>query len=314
MSLSLHIDYPLPLDLSAPFTTRMARDAGVDPGKLVELCKSGVLRRVVKGVYVDTRLNDSLALRARCLRLVVPEDAVVVDRHAGWLLGAQMILAPNENLAARPLSVFRPPGHGRFRNDVGLGGQRTFAAGDVTEIGGLRVTTPLRTAWDLGRVRWTSEAIAGLDAMFRLQVFSREEFLDGIERFTGQRWVTTLRAVGPLADHRSESPGESVLRLRCHENGLRMTPQVVVERGERAFARLDLANEELRVAAEYDGVEWHGSPQQQRHDQRRRADLVSEGWDIAVLGKDLVFGRARNCDVVLRELWYRGQQRRRRAA
>src|SRR3954447_8547033 len=96
------------------------------------------------------------------------------------------------------------------------------------EINGMRVTTPLRTAWDLGRVRWTDEAISGLDAMFRLGAFSREEVLAGIEGFRRMRWVTTLQAIAPVGDGRSESPGESVLRLRCLECGLVMTLQLEV--------------------------------------------------------------------------------------
>ena len=143
---------------------------------------------------------------------------------------------------------------------------------------------------------------------------SKAELVESVERFTGYRWVTTLRAVAALADGRSESPGESVLRLRCVENGLRMTPQVRVYDRERVIARLDLANEELLVAAEYDGVEWHSSPSQQAHDRRRRDDLAGRGWDIEPLGKELVFGRARECDRVLRQLWERGKRRRRALA
>ena len=279
-----------------------------------ELCRAGALRRALRGVYVDASLPDSLELRAACLRLVMPADGVVVDRHAGWLLGAQMVLAPHESMDARPLSVFRPSGGGRVGHSVATGGERALSDEDVIEIGGLRVTTAIRTAWDLGRVRWTDQAIAGLDAMFRLGAFGRDEFLEGIDRFRGQRWVTTLRAVGPLADGRSESPGESVLRLRCVENGLKMTPQVEVLRGDGLRARLDLANEELRAAVEYDGAEWHSTPSQLAHDRRRRAELAETGWDIAVFGKELVFGPARECDRVLRELWYRATRRARSAA
>jgi len=117
----------------------------------------------------------------------------------------------------------------------------------------MQVTTPLRTAWDLGRVRWTDEAISGLDALFRLRAFTREEFLAGIERFAGMRWVTTLREIGPFADGRSESPGESVLRLRCIEAGLHVEPQVEVYDGDVLLGRLDLLNEDLPLGVEYDG-------------------------------------------------------------
>jgi very-short-patch-repair endonuclease len=196
--------------------------------------------------------------------------------------------------------VFRPSGNGRLRNDIAASGERNLSDADVIELHGMRVTTPLRTAWDLGRVRWTDEAISGLDAVFRLGSFEREEFLAGIERFRRMRWVTTLRAIGPHADGRSESPGESVLRLRCIECNVRMHPQVEVYRDGVLVARLDLADEDLLLAIEYDGAEWHSSPEQVARDRARRTALAEAGWTVLVFGSAQVFGRARECDSAIR--------------
>lgn len=308
------LDRTFPLPVDRPFTYAMGLESGLKRLHLARLYQAGLLWRPIKSVYLPARLGDSLSLRVECLRLVVPDDCVVVDRHAGWLLGAQMVLAPGEHLDLRPLSLFRPAGRGRLRNKLADSGERSLAPKDVVEMGGLRVTTPIRTAWDLGRVRWTDEAISGLDAMFRLGAFTREEFLAGIRRFDKTRWVTTLRAVGPLADGRAESPGESVLRLRCIENHLReMVPQVEVIRDGSMIARLDLADEELLLAVEYDGAEWHTTPLQQVHDRRRRAQVAAEGWEVEVFTKANVFGRNRDVDsrlaVARRDaLWRRGRR------
>jgi very-short-patch-repair endonuclease len=296
---SLDATFPLPLD--APFTRATALAAGIPRRALETLVREGLLRRPVKGVYVGTHVTDSVALRAACLRLVVPEDCVIVDRHAGWLHGAQMILAPGEHLELRPLSLFRPSGHGRLRNDLAASGERRLRADDVMEVDGLRATTPVRTAWDLGRVRWTDEAITGLDAMLRLGAFDREELLAGVERFRGSRWITTLRAIAPHADGRSESPGESVLRLRCIECGARVEPQHEVFRDDRLVARLDLADPALRTGFEYDGAEWHSSPEQLSHDRERRRAVQDEGWDVRAFRADAVFGRQRACEDVIRQ-------------
>lgn len=295
------IDDSFALPPDQPFTYADAIANGVRRQHLTRLCEAGLLRRPVKGVYLGTHLGDSLALRADCLRLVVPEDCVVVDRHAGWLLGAEMVLRPNEHLELRPLSVFRPSGHGRLRNDISASGERNLRPDEIIEVGGMQVTTPLRTAWDLGRVRWTDEAIAGLDAMFRLRAFSRDEFLDGIERFRRMRWVTTLRAIGPRADGRSESPPESVLRLRCEEARLPVEPQHEVWFDGQLLARLDLANRELLTGVEYDGAEWHSSPAQLERDRRRRRAVEELGWTIHVFTAADVFGRQRECLAVLTE-------------
>ena len=298
-----------------PFTPAIAQEAGITRHHLRQLEAAHVIRRAVTGVYVSSHVGDSVDLRARCLRLVVPEDCVIVDRHAGWLLGAQMILAPNEHLGLRPLSLFRPSGHGRLRNSLSESGERNLLPGDVTDVRGLRVTTPLRTAWDLGRVRWPDEAISGIDAMLRLNVFSREEFLAGVRRFRGMRWVTTLRTMAALGDGRSESPGESVLRLRCLESRLpTMEPQVEVRRDGRLLARLDLANEEWRIGAEYDGAEWHSSPAQRCRDRVRREVVRHEDWLVETFTVVDVFGRDRECDRKLARLEAQVRGRRRRPA
>ncbi len=300
----------LPLPHDEPFTYQQAIAAGISRYQLGRLMTEGLLRRPIKGVYLATETGDSRALRAACLRLVVPDDCVVVDRHAGWLLGAEMILRPGEHLELRPLSVYRPSGHGRLRNSLTNSGERNLRPEDVTEVAGIPVTTPLRTAWDLGRVRWTDEAISGIDAMLRLNAFSRGEFIQGIERFRGMRWVTTLRAIAPLGDGRSESPGESVLRLRCIEAQVHVVPQVEVFRDGRLRARLDLADEQLLSGYEYDGDEWHSTPEQIAHDRERRGELADDGWLIRAFDREHVFGRQRECDRIIREVAREARRRR----
>ncbi|MER7560424.1 type IV toxin-antitoxin system AbiEi family antitoxin domain-containing protein [Nocardioides sp. NPDC126508] len=287
---ALGSDFPLPPTL--PFTTKMAREAGITDRQLRELVRLGLLRRPLKGLYVANDVTDSLELRVACLKLVVPPDAVVVDRHAGWLHGAEMMLAPGEHLEIQPLSLFLPAGRGRLKNDLASSGERTFRDDDVVEIDGLLVTTPLRTALDVGRVRWPQRAIAGVDQMHRLKAYDPDEFLGEIERFRGHRYVTTLRLVGPLADGRAESPPESVLRLESTEvRGLDLVPQLDVYRGARLLGRLDLGNETLRIGVEYDGEEWHSSPEQLEHDRTRRAEMIDDGWLIEAFRKEDTFAR-----------------------
>jgi len=301
--------FPLPLD--EPFTATAALAAGLKPGDLTALVAEGLLRRPVGGVYLSTSAGDSLALRIAALRLVVPEDCVVVDGHAGWLLGAEMTLAPGEHIDLRPVSMFRPSGSGRVRASLASSGERWLPDEHVIEVGGLRVTSPIRTAWDLGRARWPSRALAGVDQMLRQNSFSKEEFLAGIEQFGGQRWVTTLRAIGPLADGRAESPPESVLRLLFYENLFPLTPEVEVRDGDRFVARLDLADEELLAGGEYDGDEWHDTPEQQAHDRARRADAAAQGYLIEVFTKEDVFeARGRRAEEKIIRLRHRALARR----
>ncbi len=301
------LEQRLPADV--PFTSATALACGVKPHQLRRLVGHGHLKHLLKGVYVARGVADSTALRCSALALVMPEDCVVVDRHAGWLHGAEMVLAPNEHVHAAPISIFRPSGHGRLRNELADSGERNLLPSDITEIHGIRAATLLRTAWDLGRVRSPDRAIAGIDAMLRLGV-DRAEFLDGIERFRGMRWVTTLRTIGPLGDGRSQSPGESVLRLRWIETHLpEPRPQVEVWLDGRLLAVLDLANEDLRYAAEYDGREWHSSDEQRAHDAVRRAEVEHLDWIVDAFVSDDLFGRHANAEARLRAGAKRAGQR-----
>ena len=306
-----------PLQPMLPFTAKMALDSGVTYRQLRELVHLGLIRRLIKGVYLATEAGDTLELRVAGLKLVVPKDAVVVDRHAGWLLGADMMLAPGEHLDLQPLSIFLPAGRGRLRNDLAASGERTFRDDDIVEIDGLLVSNALRTAWDVGRVRWPERAIAGIDQMHRLGQYDPNEFLAGIDRFRGQRYVKTLRAVAPHADGRAESPPESVLRIWSTEvRGLDLVPQLEVSRGGRLLGRLDLGNEHLKVGVEYDGAEWHSTPDQLERDRSRRADMIEDGWLIEVFTKDDTFHRLADPGVRLRRLRDAAYQRlsNRRAA
>jgi len=297
-----HLDSSFALPIDRPFTVSDARREGVPRHVLAALVEHGLLRRPLKSVYLATQAGDSIALRSQCLSLVVPDDCVVCDRHAGWLLGAEMILAPNEHLELRPISIFRPSGAGRLRNDLADSGERNLIASDITEVAGIAVTTPLRTAWDLGRVRFRESAISGLDAMLRLEEFSKEELVAGVERFRRMRWVTRLRELAPLADGRAASPGESVLRLRWIDCGLpTAVPQVEVRRDGVLIAILDIANRSIRFAAEYDGAEWHTSPMQREHDRERRAAAENENWLVKPFVASNVFGPHQDCDAMLRQ-------------
>jgi len=297
----LPADFPLPLD--RPFSSQTARaEAGLDSNDLHSLVSHGLLRRPIRNVYVAAQMPDSIELRCACLLLVVPSDAVVCDRHAGWLHGAEMVLAPGEHLARAPIRIFLPAGRGRLRNGLADSGERTFRRDDLTEVNGVRVTTALRTTWDLGRSRWTDRSLAGMDQMLRLGVFGKEELVAGVERFRGMRWVRVLRVMTPLTDGRAESPPESILRLRWLETlGFAPIPQFEVWEGGTFLARLDLACEELRWAAEYDGAEWHSSPEQQAHDrERRQLCEVRANWVITPFRKENLFGPQQDADRLLR--------------
>jgi len=266
---------------------------------------------MVRGVYIDACVPDTLPVRAKALSLVVPESAIVTDRTAAWLHGVDL-LAPGDHLLLPPVAIFQLPGHTRVRTACNCGGERTLAKHDITEVAGIRVTTPLRTALDLGRLVRRDHAIGALDALLRLGEFTQPRLLSEIDRFKGFRGVVQLRALAPLADARAESPAESVLRLRWLDAGLPV-PDVqipIVDRFGRELYRADLGVKKRRYAAEYDGVEFHSSVEQRRHDQLRRTWMRSEqGWVVDVFARKDVYGPDQQVGQVLARGLARARER-----
>lgn len=288
-----------PLPVGAPFTLRDAICAGVTERQVRNLVADGLLRRVLKGVYVATQVPDDIRSRARALRLVIPPSAVVSDWTATWFWTGMLPAGGHLEVAA--LTVFQMARHARLRNGLCESGSRTFRPSDLTVVDGVRMTAPLRTAWDLGRLAHRDHAIGALDALLRHGTFTQEELVEGVGRFKGMRGVVQLRELAPMADGRSESPGESTLRLRWLDLSSLPppTPQIpIVVNGIEVY-RIDLGVSELRYGCEYDGADFHG-PDRDAYDGARRADLDRRfGWTVESVRKVNVYGPLRDVEEVL---------------
>jgi very-short-patch-repair endonuclease len=282
-----------------PFTSAEVRAAGLTWRQLRHLVAEGLLRHPIRGVYAMPELSDDLELRLAMLRLVVPPECVVTDRTAAWLWGAEGALAPNDHLETPAVSVFSPPGH-RLRNGLVDSGERRFAPGDVVVLGGLQVTSPLRTACDLGRLLHRDQAFAAMDALAALRLFTLTDLQLAVQRFKGYRGVVQLRELAPRVRTGAQSGPESILRLRWEDEGL-PEPECQVEvEGPAGSYFLDIGNRRHRLAAEYDGEEFHGE-ERREHDAARRSWMAAhEDWVIVVVRKENLFGRRQDAHLLLR--------------
>ena len=171
---------PLPLD--TPFTRDMALARGVSRRHLEAMLRCGLVRPVVRGAYAAAQAPDDTAMRAAALGLVVPTHAVVADRTAAWLHGvailprsALRVAPPLQLVSAQDTRVRRPEADGR---------RRGLAERDVVMVHGVRVTSPNRTALDLGRLLWRFDALAALDGFLRVGA-RRDELVAETGRFRG---------------------------------------------------------------------------------------------------------------------------------
>src|SRR3546814_20371613 len=111
--MQLHLDQPLahwlPLPSDLPFTRREALAHGLTDRDLRRLVEQGLLRRPLRGVFVDARLPDTLDLRVATLTKVTPEGCFVADRTAGWLPRPHLSPPPNHPPTHPHVPLLPPP-------------------------------------------------------------------------------------------------------------------------------------------------------------------------------------------------------------
>lgn len=159
---------------------------------------------------------------------------------------------------------------------------------EITRVVGLPVTTPARTAYDLGRYLPRGQAVARLDALMRAKPFSIEDVLLVAKRYAGARGIRRLRSVLHLVDGGAASPKETWLRLLLIDAGFPApVTQIPVVEGYEYFAILDMGWPELGVAAEYDGDQHRSDRRRYVNDQRRLRKLAEMGWIVVrVIAED----------------------------
>lgn len=122
---------------------------------------------------------------------------------------------------------------------------------------GIYVTSPARTAVDLARVRSLACGLAALDHVLHHGMATYAEVEREREAIPkGGRGRQRARLAVALADHRSESAGESLSRARLYELGF---PRPALQRrffdaGGRFVARTDMYFERERTVGEFDGM------------------------------------------------------------
>lgn len=267
----------------SPFTHADLARLGLSADDLHHAVAGGLLRRPVRGSYRPRRGSDDQLADLAAVALARPGD-VFIDRTAALIHGVDTYTHAEHDL---PLSVEMCALRGADPTELtGVDGRtRDLAPHDIVRIDGLPVTTPLRTAMDLGCNLRRREAFAAMNELARHHGITTADLTRAVPRFRGRRGVVQLRQLIALLEPRVESQRESWTLLAILDAGLpRPEPQhwIVVE-GIPTY-RLDLAYPGLRVCVEYDGVDAHETdPAQREHDGRRRCWLRDHGWTVIVV-------------------------------
>lgn len=283
-----------------PFHSRDSLDHFASRRAFREAHRTGQLRWVAYSLSVDAAVPDSMRVRAQAARLVVPDHAVASDDYAAFVLGADT-RSPGSRWEQRPMYLVQ---HTRYRStaDYALVRQSNhIPADDVMEVDGLRLTTPLRTAADLLRLKRRPYALAAGDAMARARLLTAEDlssYIAPLRHLPGLLQAQELAVrVSPLP----ESPGESWQRCRILDAGFpRPVLQHPVIDSYGVERRLDMAYDELRVASEYDGREFHTSDSDRASDDARRLDLERRlGWRFNIGTYERLFGTSPEFEIEL---------------
>jgi len=230
-------------------------------------------RSVFPNVYLPNDVELSLALRIAAAWLWSNRKATIVGAAAAALHGSKWIPdgVPVELIHANT----RPPRGVLTRRDA-------LADGETQTIDGRVVTTPERTAFDVGRRGAVHSAVARLDALARATGFKVDDVLRVAKCHPRSPGLRRLEAALDLVDPGSQSPRESYLRLLLIDAGLpRPQTQMPVSGVDgMPVAYLDLGWEEHMVAVEYDGDQHRTDRRQYVKDIRRLEMLERMGWIV----------------------------------
>ena len=253
----------------------------VATGALTQRELSRHCTRIYRNVY--SRNGSELSARDRAVAawLWSGKTAVVAGSSAAALLGAKWVDAdaPAELISSRT----RPPPLIVTRNE-------TLLPGEQTVVAGIPVTTPTRTAFDLGRRPGMLIAVQRLDALARATGITATEVMGLTETHRGERGMKQLRRVLPLMDAGAESPQETRTRLVLVDGGLPrpQTQIIVADEWGVIVARIDMGWTEWRVGVEFDGAQHWTDPLQRAKDIDRAAELERLGWIIIRVSYDLL--------------------------
>ncbi|WP_298888228.1 type IV toxin-antitoxin system AbiEi family antitoxin domain-containing protein [uncultured Serinicoccus sp.] len=236
-------------------TTAEAASIGISREVLRLLVARKVLTRVGRGAYVQTSALDREAhdagrhvLRVHALVRSRPEDWAASHLSAALLWGLPVPQVPLDRLH---VCHARPVGTSRRRSDYSVhlcpGEQR------ITRLEGLPVVAATTAVVGTALQVPHGPAVAAMDAALHRGLVSPADLLEQLDTRAHVPGILGARLAVARADGRSESPGESLLRLILLDLGLTVIPQHVVRDGDVVVARVDFYLPELGVVLEFDG-------------------------------------------------------------
>ena len=238
-------------------------------------------RAVFPNVYLAKDVQPSLELRITAAWLWSNRRATIAGAAAAAFHGAKWI---PENVPVELICGSTRSPHGVvIRRDA-------LADGETQLLAGRAVTTPERTAFDIGRRGAIHSTVVRLDALARATGIKVDDVLRVAQAHPHSPGLRTLETALELVDPGAQSPRESYLRLLLIDAGFPRPQTQIPVLGVDGIpvAYLDLGWEDWMVGVEYDGdlgtppaCGGHRTDRRQYVKDIRRLEMLDEmGWLI----------------------------------
>jgi Protein of unknown function (DUF559) len=238
-------------------------------------------RPIYRNVYLSKHATLTALTRARAAWLWCEGNATLTGLSAAAVLGTKWLSADEPAELSRP-NRHAPPGITIHSYDLG--------SGEECIVNGIRITSPERTAFDIGRALSLSRAVPVLDALANATNLKIGDVLALADVKPGVRNVRRLRSTLAWVDGGAESPQESRVRLLLVTAGL-PPPETQIEFTDEygvARIRVDMGWRDWRVAVEYDGVQHWSDRYQRSWDIDRIAMLEAMDWVVVRVSAEML--------------------------
>ncbi len=237
--------------------------------------------RVLPGIYVRKGAEMTARRRADALALWSRGRVVLAGFSAAAVWGAKWI-DPGRNAACNSQYKIRAPAALDIYRD-------RLEPRDVRLERGMRVTSPARTAFDLGRRLPLGEAVSAVDALYQTGLLTKQQLAGYAHLHPGCHGIRRMRSVIELSDEGSESPQETRTRLEIIGAGLPhpASQRYILGADGLVIGRVDLCWERWRVIVEYDG-DGHCTREQLARDIKRHNALRDAGWTLIRVKSDML--------------------------
>jgi hypothetical protein len=245
-------------------------------------------RAIMPNIYLDKHVEPSLRQRTTAAWLWSDREAVIAGAGASAMHGAKWV----DDKAAVELiwRNARAPQRVVTRDDL-------LRSGESQWLDGLRLTTPERTAFDIGRRETRDRAVADLDALAAATDFKVGDVMELAGQHRRARGLRKLDVALDLVDGGAQSPKETLLRLLLIDAGFPRPQTQIPVPGPDGFPRyfLDMGWEDIMLAVEYEGEQHWTDPRQFGYDVDRQEYISGVGWTVI-----RVVSRHRRPDIIRR--------------